>query len=126
MNPFELWRVRTLEVKQKAGGKALPSPNFQIGSPAWIRTTIHGSKGRCPTIRRPGIREATRISVAIVGSAALTSPLRVSRALQALLVRAAAHIEDPRLRLVHHGIGVLHHQSPALVAAGDRVDGNRP
>lgn len=26
------------------------------GSPAWIRTTIHGSKGRCPTIRRPGIR----------------------------------------------------------------------
>ena len=29
------------------------------GSPAWIRTTIHGSKGRCPTIRRPGkTREA--------------------------------------------------------------------
>ena len=27
------------------------------GSPAWIRTTIHGSKGRCPTIRRPGIRD---------------------------------------------------------------------
>src|ERR1017187_3760287 len=26
-----------------------------FGSPAWIRTTIHGSKGRCPTIRRPGI-----------------------------------------------------------------------
>src|SRR5580658_7950970 len=25
-----------------------------VGSPAWIRTTIHGSKGRCPTIRRPG------------------------------------------------------------------------
>jgi hypothetical protein len=24
------------------------------GSPAWVRTTIHGSKGRCPTIRRPG------------------------------------------------------------------------
>src|SRR5260370_12148459 len=22
------------------------------GSPAWIRTTIHGSKGRCPTVRR--------------------------------------------------------------------------
>ena len=29
-----------------------------IGSPAWIRTTIHGSKGRCPTIRRPGKRRA--------------------------------------------------------------------
>ena len=27
----------------------------QYGSPAWIRTTIHGSKGRCPTIRQPGI-----------------------------------------------------------------------
>ena len=26
----------------------------RFGSPAWIRTTIHGSKGRCPTIRRPG------------------------------------------------------------------------
>ena len=26
----------------------------KVGSPAWIRTTIHGSKGRCPTIRRPG------------------------------------------------------------------------
>src|ERR1035437_4753564 len=25
-----------------------------FGSPARIRTTIHGSKGRCPTIRRPG------------------------------------------------------------------------
>src|SRR5437773_9610384 len=26
----------------------------KAGSPAWIRTTIHGSKGRCHTIRRPG------------------------------------------------------------------------
>src|ERR1035437_8599333 len=25
-----------------------------VGSPARIRTSIHGSKGRCPTIRRPG------------------------------------------------------------------------
>ncbi len=24
------------------------------GSPTWIRTTIHGSKGRCPTVRRSG------------------------------------------------------------------------
>src|SRR5580704_19065445 len=37
------------------------------GSPAWIRTTIHGSKGRCPTIRRPGNSEggALRFSVAL-------------------------------------------------------------
>src|ERR1035437_7754790 len=27
---------------------------FGSGSPARIRTSIHGSKGRCPTIRRPG------------------------------------------------------------------------
>src|ERR1035438_10396736 len=26
----------------------------EVGSPARIRTSIHGSKGRCPTIRRPG------------------------------------------------------------------------
>ena len=26
----------------------------RYGSPARIRTSIHGSKGRCPTIRRPG------------------------------------------------------------------------
>ena len=30
----------------------------RYGSPAWIRTTIHGSKGRCPTIRRPGKDES--------------------------------------------------------------------
>src|SRR5437868_11422765 len=33
------------------------------GSPAWIRTTIHGSKGRCPTIRRPGIIQKRTILV---------------------------------------------------------------
>ena len=31
-----------------------PIDSKYFGSPAWIRTTIHGSKGRCPTIRRPG------------------------------------------------------------------------
>ena len=34
----------------------------QVGSPAWIRTTIHGSKGRCPTIRRPGIAANATVS----------------------------------------------------------------
>jgi hypothetical protein len=34
---------RRLELGQKCSG-----------SPARIRTSIHGSKGRCPTIRRPG------------------------------------------------------------------------
>src|SRR3569833_2401306 len=32
----------------------MKSMGYWFGSPAWIRTTIHGSKGRCPTIRRPG------------------------------------------------------------------------
>ena len=39
-----------------------------FGSPAWIRTTIHGSKGRCPTIRRPGkTRDPSSVTVATRG-----------------------------------------------------------
>ena len=37
-----------------------PARKFAIdkaGSPTWIRTTIHGSKGRCPTVRRSGKKE---------------------------------------------------------------------
>ena len=34
--------------------RGLETKEEGFGSPAWIRTTIHGSKGRCPTIRRPG------------------------------------------------------------------------
>jgi hypothetical protein len=33
----------------------------EAGSPTWIRTTIHGSKGRCPTVRRSGKRKITTI-----------------------------------------------------------------
>ena len=40
------------------------------GSPAWIRTTIHGSKGRCPTIRRPGIAATARYLQFILSPAA--------------------------------------------------------
>ena len=43
------------------GFRALVPPNrqfesvfFCVGSPTWIRTTVHGSKGRCPTVRRSG------------------------------------------------------------------------
>ena len=36
-----------------------------FGSPAWIRTTIHGSKGRCPTIRRPGNASCTSSSTSV-------------------------------------------------------------
>src|SRR5215471_16975406 len=38
---------------------------LRFGSPAWIRTTIHGSKGRCPTIRRPGNFECEYPSVLV-------------------------------------------------------------
>ena len=36
-----------------------------VGSPAWIRTTIHGSKGRCPTIRRPGNKAGERMASSV-------------------------------------------------------------
>ncbi len=29
----------------------------RCGSPTWIRTTINGSKGRCPTVRRSGNKD---------------------------------------------------------------------
>jgi hypothetical protein len=50
------YKIRT--EKQQPSSKVL---NPKFGSPAWIRTTIHGSKGRCPTIRRPGIEEILTI-----------------------------------------------------------------
>ena len=34
--------------------RALEFGRKMYGSPTWIRTTIHGSKGRCPTVRRSG------------------------------------------------------------------------
>ena len=40
--------------KPRYGYRRLHALLTMAGSPAWIRTTIHGSKGRCPTIRRPG------------------------------------------------------------------------
>jgi hypothetical protein len=44
-----MYKIRTKEL-----GAFFKALNLLFGSPAWIRTTIHGSKGRCPTIRRPG------------------------------------------------------------------------
>jgi hypothetical protein len=56
------------------------SPVFSAGlcgSPAWIRTTIHGSKGRCPTIRRPGTVQEGKLNVSLTrGRYALFSPWR--------------------------------------------------
>jgi hypothetical protein len=45
-------RYKICTCKRQSPSKVLTP---KVGSPAWIRTTIHGSKGRCPTIRRPGI-----------------------------------------------------------------------
>jgi hypothetical protein len=57
-NRSELWHFRILQVQQNKRRKRLRRLSLRNGSPAWIRTTIHGSKGRCPTIRRPGSMEA--------------------------------------------------------------------
>lgn len=43
-----------LEISLGSGPAPIVGVEPGCGSPAWIRTTIHGSKGRCPTIRRPG------------------------------------------------------------------------
>ena len=47
------------QVSQDSGMEAVNSAGRSShtkmsGSPIWIRTTIHGVKGRCPTIRRSG------------------------------------------------------------------------
>jgi hypothetical protein len=46
---------RRYKIRTTTGCLSCKLLNLRGGSPAWIRTTIHGSKGRCPTIRRPGI-----------------------------------------------------------------------
>ena len=75
---LSLWTLQSEECRRKKYGalgagirqivpmvRTAPQPGSShaltskgIGSPAWIRTTIHGSKGRCPTIRRPGNLQA--------------------------------------------------------------------
>ncbi len=46
--------IRTLQIIQLKEGIDAEIAKWSSGSPAWIRTKIHGVKGRCPTIRRPG------------------------------------------------------------------------
>ena len=64
------------------------------GSPAWIRTTIHGSKGRCPTIRRPGNARETG---ALHSVTAPTAPRNESAtiALEAILGRCRVRASNP-------------------------------
>src|SRR6202167_3610563 len=52
------------------------------GSPAWIRTTIHGSKGRCPTVRRPGKKEGKTSSFSLTHACYNTPGELVSRGSQ--------------------------------------------
>ena len=61
--PFQTLLHSNQESYRKEKPKVWYGCNCKFGSPAWIRTTIHGSKGRCPTIRRPGIfrRELTAL-----------------------------------------------------------------
>jgi hypothetical protein len=63
--PFRTLAVRTLQVQQNKGRSHFPGPSLRDGSPAWIRTTIHGSKGRCPTVRRPGKKKSKDLSLSL-------------------------------------------------------------
>src|ERR1017187_10985722 len=63
----------------------------EVGSPAGIRTTIHGSKGRCPTIRRPGIeafhtvprRNQLRVLVYLFQGVSRNAPARLPANMEA-------------------------------------------
>ena len=82
--------IRTRKVIEKDRRTAGLDAIWKFGSPAWIRTTIHGSKGRCPTVRRPGITAKLR------GTFSVSSPPRackvgLQRASSALHRTPASH-----------------------------------
>ena len=54
------------------------------------------------------------------------SPLRIRRPFQTSPLRAAPHVENSGLRLVHRVAGVLHDQPPGSRVARDRIDGYLP
>jgi hypothetical protein len=70
-----------------------------IGSPAWIRTTIHGSKGRCPTIRRPGnlLRKTAPFQCSVPGAGIATQSCynRLGTSPEASLGRCWARASNP-------------------------------
>src|ERR1039458_1376007 len=50
----------------------------EVGSPARIRTTIHGPKGRCPTIRRPGNGMKRLLSISVASPAGFAQRTELS------------------------------------------------
>ncbi len=89
------WRRRCLRMSRPIAFIALESG--KCGSPAWIRTTIHGSKGRCPTVRRPGkkgeillfsLTTVSRTSKSACASLPLPRPVRDSPEICLALPRA--------------------------------------
>jgi hypothetical protein len=48
------------DVDGRVGALATEWLKSKVGSPTWIRTTINGSKGRCPTVRRSGNETVNR------------------------------------------------------------------
>ena len=65
-----------------------------IGSPAWIRTTIHGSKGRCPTVRRPGKMQEARAPISVTQAPELVIGGNQSKSNRPTTQRTFSSFED--------------------------------
>jgi hypothetical protein len=64
-----------------------------FGSPTWIRTTIHGSKGRCPTIRRSGNSRGRSAAFSLAGTEHPNTQAWVLSAVWGCSIWIAFHIE---------------------------------
>ncbi len=102
----------------------------KVGSPTWIRTTINGSKGRCPTIRRSGSKAiaalplfslASKFDLSVRRGSFLRSPVGVRRTVERRLIRSAADVENARWICASANRGVLHDDFPGLVGTGYRI-----
>jgi hypothetical protein len=88
-----------------------------FGSPTWIRTTINGSKGRCPTVRRSGI--SYKASLSTRNSSAL--PVRVESAVQRGFIGSAFDIEDTGRRRASAYCRFFHNHTPRLIGISNRI-----
>ena len=96
-------RVEIPDVASQSGSNGSASEPSRVdvlqakaGSPAWIRTTIHGSKGRCPTVRRPGNYRGGLASSVYPGLLAQTSPVKLNQQLaEAIPGRCRARASNP-------------------------------
>lgn len=95
------------------------------GSPTWIRTTILGAKGRCPTVRRSGNRDVQKTSNFSVAKRLRGDlPVGVGGSVEGGFVGAAMDIEDAGRAVGAADGGIFHGDFPGLVGVGDGVLGN--